>query len=276
LNGRVKTEIPIKTISLGLILALSLCGSAFSERAATTHFYIVGTGFLVSPEGFVLTNRHVVEECADPIEATYNEKVAEHLQIPPPISRVKILAQGKTLDIAVLATDFRNFPYLRLRAERGKISDGSLPKRDEFVTTLGFIGGEWSVRGGQITDTFDPLLAKLSESAPNLPAPGYGAFGAVVSLGSGHGASGSPIVDDSGLLLGIIWGGIGNEGEPHILNNVAIYAFLKAHGVPVPMANIGPYPPRWHGRGMDAWMKHTAAILGLLMRTTVRITCPAR
>jgi S1-C subfamily serine protease len=130
--------------------------------------YIVGTGFLISHEGFVLTNRHVVEGCDDPIEVTYNEKVAEELHMPPPISRVKIVAQGKILDLALLATSFRNFPYLSLR--------GALPKRDEFVHTLGFIGGEWSVRGGTIRDTPDPVLAQLSESSANLPAPGYGAL----------------------------------------------------------------------------------------------------
>ncbi len=266
---------PAKTISLGLILFLFLPGAAFSVEGVTPHSYWIGTGFLVSPKGFVLTNRHVVEDCADPIEATYNEKAAEYLKIPPPISRVEVVARGKILDLALLATGFRKFPYLRMRGERGQIGEASLPQQHELVTTLGFEGGEWNVRGGMIEDTSDPFLAEVNPTV-KLSAPGYAGLGAVVSLQSGHGASGSPVVDDSGLLIGIIWGGKGSEGEPHILNNGAIYVFLKANDVSVPLEDIGPYPPHWQGRGLHKFFDHQADLLSLLMTTTVRITCPAR
>jgi hypothetical protein len=255
-------------------LFLFLSGAAFAEEAVMSHSYWVGTGFLVSSEGLVLTNRHVVEDCAEPIEATYNEKAAEYLKIPPPISRVKVVARSQTLDLALLATGFRKVPYLRMRG-KGQIGEASLPKQGEFVTTLGFEGGEWNVRGGDIKDTSDQFLAEVNPTV-KLPAPDYAGLGAVVSLQSGHGASGSPIIDDSGLLIGIIWGGKGNEGEPHILNNWAIYGFLEANGVSVSLENIGPYPPHWQGRGLAEFFSHQAKLLSLLMTTTVRITCPAR
>lgn len=269
-------KIVAKAISVGLILFLALCGAAFSQESVTADAHIVATGFLISPEGFVLTNRHVVDHCGGPIEATYNEKVAESLKIPPPISPAQVVARGKTLDLALLATGFRNFEYLRLRGNGGRIRDASLPQQDEFVTTLGFMDGEWNPRGGMISKTSDPLLAKMPQSTAKLPGPGYAALGAVVDLQTGTGASGSAVLDDSGLVIGIIWGGVGNEGEPHILNNLAIYAFLTANGVSVPLEDIGPYPPHWQGRGVKAFFNHQADLLSVLAMTTVRITCPAR
>lgn len=228
-----------------------------SNGASLASEYITGTGFMISSDGLVLTNHHVVAKCADPIEVKYFKSGR---------SRAVIIAKGKALDLALLATRFRSVPYLRLRANGGIVT---LPTRGEIVHTLGFTGGVFSPRGGLITDTSDPALAERTGD------PRFTEVGAIIGLDSGPGASGSPVLDDTGLLIGIIWGGhlsLPNYGVPHMLNNAAISGFLTANGVPVPVADTGPYP-RYN---LNSVLDHVVRIGGLLSETTVQITCPVQ
>lgn len=207
--------------ALALVLMTGVVGAQDSE------IYGIGTGFLISADGLVLTNRHVVSKCVDPPEVSY---------VVSGRSKAKVIAQGRKLDLALLKTDFRDVPFLRLRTKGGKIS---LPVVDEIIHTVGFFEGEWNPRGGQVIQSSDPEL---------LTVPGQPLFskaGSVIRLHSGPGASGSPVLDENGLLIGIIWAKTKEHwDEPwiHILNNVALYSFLRIHGVPIPTSDIGPNP----------------------------------
>ncbi len=55
-----------------------------------------------------------------------------------------------------------------------------------------------------------------------------------------------------------------------MLNNVAIYGFLTANGVPVPMADTGQIDPMGAKDGWD----HITRVGEPLSVTTVKITCP--
>jgi S1-C subfamily serine protease len=245
---------PVGKGIVAFLLLISYNGASMATK------YIVGTGFMISPNGLILTNRHVVEDCVGPIEARY---------IASGVSRAVIIAKGKTLDLALLATGFRDVPYLHLRENEGKVS---LPVRDEFVHTLGFIENVFSPRGGTVTDTSDPALAKLTGKPILVDA------GAIIGLNSGHGASGSPVVDDTGLLIGIIWGGpVGTPdyATPHMFNGAAIYSFLSANQIPVPMADTGPYSRSSKVKSSHPAWDHIVQIEGFLSETTVRIACPA-
>ncbi len=236
-----------------LILTIVLLIASFGTATASEN--VTGTGFVISPDGLVLTNRHVVERCMGPIEVKY---------IVSGLSHAVIVAKGQGLDFALLSTGFRNVPYLRLRRID---KNGTLPIRDELVHTLGFIDGEFSPRGGVITDISDPVLGERTGD------PRSNALGAIISLNSGRGASGSPVLDNTGLLIGIIWGVDELRRDfvtPHMLNNIAIYAFLKANGVLAQMANKGPYDPV---DSKNVW-DHFTDIVGNMGGTTVQISCP--
>src|SRR5215471_15719717 len=120
---------------IGICLLTAVCRTPLASTD------ILATGFVISADGFILTNRHVVESCAEPIDVQF---------IGSGSRRGVIVATGKSLVLALLATGFRHAPYLRLRASESK---ASLPIRGEPVHTLGFIGGEFSPRGGLITET---------------------------------------------------------------------------------------------------------------------------
>ena len=64
-----------------------------------------GTGFFVSSDGLILTNKHVVyDEEAEYIVLTSNKKKY----------KAKVLAKDPSCDIAILKVEGKNFPYLKL------------------------------------------------------------------------------------------------------------------------------------------------------------------
>ena len=235
-------------VIVSLVVLIASCG------AATASEYASGTGFLISPKGLILTNRHVVEDCEGPITATY---------VTVGSRQAEIVVMGKGLDLAVLTTNSQDVPYLKLRASEGTVD---LPVLKEQVHTFGFHQGGATPHGG--------LIWKLSSNVLGELAP----VGAVIDTNSGPGASGSPVVDDSGLVLGIIWlldHSDPDRVRPHMINSVGIYLFLEVHGIQIELSEVGPHPnPNPKPKDVKELVDHLADIVGLLFRTTVRITCP--
>jgi len=78
------------------------------------------SGFFVSPDGYVLTNRHVVED-----EEAFYEVVWKHHHYP-----CQILARDEMTDLAILKIDGKDFPYLSL-------GDSSKLKLGQTVIAIG-------------------------------------------------------------------------------------------------------------------------------------------
>jgi serine protease Do len=135
----------------------------------------VGSGFIVSADGIVLTNAHVVDG-ADEVTV----KLTDRREFT-----AKVLGTDKTTDIAVLKLDARELPYVR-------IGDPKATKVGEWVVAIGQpFGLENTVTSGIV-----------SAKARSLPGDSYVPFiqtDAAVNPGN----SGGPLFNLKGEVIGV-------------------------------------------------------------------------
>jgi serine protease Do len=130
----------------------------------------VGSGFIVSADGVILTNAHVVDD-ADEVTVKLTDKRE---------FTAKVLGADRTDDIAVLKIAAHNLPYV-------KIGDSKTTKVGEWVVAIGQpFGFENTVTSGIV-----------SAKSRSLPGDSYVPFiqtDAAVNPGN----SGGPLVNTGG------------------------------------------------------------------------------
>ena len=135
----------------------------------------VGSGFILSPDGVILTNAHVVEN-ADEVMV----KLTDRREF-----KAKVLGSDKTTDIAVLKIDASNLPSV-------KIGDPAQTRVGEWVVAIGQpYGFENTVTSGIV-----------SAKARTLPEDSYVPFiqtDAAVNPGN----SGGPLFNLKGEVIGV-------------------------------------------------------------------------
>jgi serine protease Do len=134
-----------------------------------------GSGFLVSADGLVLTNAHVVDGAKE-----VTVKLSDHREF-----KAKVLGADKSSDIAVLKIDGHDFPSVR-------IGDSDQLGVGDYVLAIG------EPFGLEETATAGIVSAK----GRSLPGDGYVPFiqtDAAVNPGN----SGGPLFDASGAVVGI-------------------------------------------------------------------------
>jgi serine protease Do len=135
----------------------------------------VGSGFIVSPDGVILTNAHVVDG-ADQVTVKLTDKRE---------FTAKVLGVDKTTDIAVLKIAARELPYVR-------IGDSKSTKVGEWVVAIGQpFGFENTVTAGIV-----------SAKSRSLPGDSYVPFiqtDAAVNPGN----SGGPLFNLKGEVIGV-------------------------------------------------------------------------
>jgi len=76
----------------------------FKDRRYEQRSYSLGSGFLISPDGYILTNEHVVEHATE-IEITMTNGTK---------AQAEIVGTDQTSDVALLKIDEENLPFAKL------------------------------------------------------------------------------------------------------------------------------------------------------------------
>ncbi|MCS0580418.1 DegQ family serine endoprotease [Massilia pinisoli] len=133
----------------------------------------VGSGFIISDDGYVLTNAHVVEG-ADEVVVTLTDRRE---------FKAKVLGSDARSDVAVLKVDARNLPSVR-------IGDSSKIRVGEWVIAIG------SPFNLENTVTAGIISAKARDTGEYLPL-----IQSDVAVNPGN--SGGPLINMRGEVIGI-------------------------------------------------------------------------
>jgi len=135
----------------------------------------MGSGLIVTPDGYILTNAHVVQDAQD-----VTVKLADRREF-----KAKIVGADRRSDIAVLKIDAADLPTV-------KIGDPAQTRAGEWVAAIGSpFGLENSVTSGIVSAT-----------ARSLPDSGYVPF-IQTDVAVNPGSSGGPLLNMRGEVIGI-------------------------------------------------------------------------
>jgi len=173
------------------------------------------SGFFVSSDGYILTNRHIVED----EEASYTVVWQNKTYL------CEILARDRITDIAILKIDGDDFPYL-------KFTDSSKLKLGQTVIAIGNALGEFqnSVSRGIVSGLSRDIKAEVGEDIQEF----FGLIQTDAAINPGN--SGGPLINLSGRVIGICTAvvlGVENIGfaipinqAKNILNDIRRYGKL--------------------------------------------------
>jgi serine protease Do len=193
-----------------------------------------GSGFIISPDGYILTNNHVVQNAQKITVKTKDEKQY----------RAKIIGRDKYSDLAVIKIDGHDLKPV-------KLGDSSKIRPGQWAIAIG------SPQGLDHTVTLG-IISALSRQIPELSNVSFIQTDAAINPGN----SGGPLLNIKGEVIGIntaILGSAQNIGFA-IPVNVAKNAVNQLKSG----QSIG-HP--WLGIAMSPMTKEVAAALGISANT---------
>ena len=135
----------------------------------------LGSGFVISPDGYILTNHHVVAD-ADTIEVRFSDRR---------YFEAEVIGSDKASDVALIKIDAENLPTV-------KIGTGKELEVGEWVLAIGSpFGFDHSVTAGIV-----------SAKGRSLPSENYVPF-IQTDVAINPGNSGGPLIDMDGEVIGI-------------------------------------------------------------------------
>jgi serine protease Do len=185
--------------------------------------HVVGSGIIVDPDGYILTNAHVVEGAQRirvilpprPVDSQLELRTTAREQIID----ARLIGKNKDSDIALLKVEAKGLPYLHLRA--------NVPvHQGELVFAIG------SPEGLQDTVTMGMVSAVTRQVDPN-DSMVYVQTDAAINPGN----SGGPLIDVKGNIVGMntmmLSHGGGSEGLGFALPAAIVdfdYEHLRKYG----------------------------------------------
>jgi serine protease Do len=155
----------------------------FGDQTYTERVQGLGSGFLVSPDGYILTNDHVAGNAK---EITVTMTDGKQYQ-------AKLVGSDLVTDIALLKVDGGNFPYLRLGSSDDVIIG-------EWVIALGNPFGLF-----QVNDKPTVTVGVVSATGMNLRAQEGRVYRGMIQTDAAinSGNSGGPLINSLGDVIGV-------------------------------------------------------------------------
>jgi S1-C subfamily serine protease len=190
-TGALTAEQIYKQDSAGVVEVLSTFAqtstSPFGQSSSTAQ--ALGSGFVVSAQGYILTNAHVVQD--NGVKASSVTVVFKGTGSST--TRVKAIIAGidETSDVALLKVDPTQAPRLIVL----QLGDSSKVQAGETVVAIGNpLGYDFSVTSGIVSATNRNLQSPNGSVIPN---------GIQTDAAINEGNSGGPLIDSSGKVIGI-------------------------------------------------------------------------
>ena len=157
--------------------------SVVTVRAAASGGTSLGSGFIVSADGYVVTNDHVIEGRTGNATVTFSDAS---------VATAKLIGSDPESDVAVLKVERNNLAPVQFGdSDQVVVGDGVLAVGSPLALTN-------TVTYGIVSALDRPLEA----DEPNGPTRRYYA-GIQTDAAINHGNSGGPLVDISGRVIGI-------------------------------------------------------------------------
>jgi len=152
----------------------------------------LGSGFVVSADGFILTNAHVVSESgttADSVKVVFKTQSGDGTDTTTVVATV--VGVDETSDVALLKVDPAKAPAL----DPLPLGDSSAVQVGEAVVAIGNpLGYDFSVTSGIVSATNRNLQSPNGSVIPD---------GIQTDAAINEGNSGGPLIDASGQVIGI-------------------------------------------------------------------------
>ena len=209
-----------KKIYICLLSTLILYGVTYAQ-------VYQGSGVVINNTGDIITNAHVIGE--HPKAIIVENDSGKRFQ-----ATIKSIDIKNDIALISIGQETKYFAYLRMD---NTYENALLPVLKEEVNIIGYPEGEFAPRGG--------LISRLS-------SPKFFNDGFSIGLSTTYGCSGAPILDERGLLIGLLWGGANDDGsysmngKPHLmlygLNANIIIPFIINANVMIGTSNKNKAP----------------------------------